>query len=100
MATHRVTHDTPIPNPVTTSICSDFRAQLGAPVTFTGVTGMQTITQIPGSTWPFANASPMSVPNPGTIQIKSTGLNVGQTYPFNVSQACIDGVQKGVTIIT
>jgi hypothetical protein len=30
----------------------------------------------------------------------STGLNVGQTYNYTVSQSCSNGVQKGVTIIT
>jgi hypothetical protein len=100
MATHRVTHDTPTPNPVSTNICSSFSAQLGAPVTFTGVNGIQTVSQVPGQMWPFSTPSPMTVPNPGNIHIKSTGLTLGTTYPFNVSQTCFDEVQKGVTIIT
>src|SRR5258706_6686074 len=100
MATYRVTHDTPTPNPVNPNICTSFSAQLGAQVTFAGVSGIQTVSQIPGTTWPFSIASPMTVPNPGTIHIKSTRLNVGTTYPFNVSQTCFDEVQKSVTIIT
>jgi hypothetical protein len=101
MATHRVIHpeDTP-PNPVNPSICNSFSAQLGAQVTFGGVNGNQTITQV-GSIWPFTVPSPMAVPNAQTIRIRNDGtLTVGQTYPYSVSQACIEGIQKGVTIIT
>lgn len=100
MATQRVNYNDPTPNPVTPNICDSFQAQLGAQVTFNGVNGNQTITQIPGTTWPFTVASPMPIPNPSTIHIKSTGLTVGQTYNYNVSQACPQGIQKGVTIIT
>jgi hypothetical protein len=99
MATQRVMHEDTPPNPVTPNICESFQAQLGAQVTFGGVNGTQTITQV-GNVWPFTIASPMTVPNPTPIHIKSTGLTVGQTYPYNVSQACFEGVQKGVTIIT
>lgn len=100
MATQRVIHheDDPGPTPVTPNICDPFSAQLGAQVTFTGVSGTQTITQV-GSVWPFTVASPMTVPNPATIHIKSSGLTVGQTYDYNVSQTCANGIQKGVTII-
>ena|SRR5947209_8785708 len=100
MATHRIVHDIDSASPVSTSICSSFQAQMGAQVTFTGVNGTQSITQIPGQPWPFSISSPMSVPNPSTIHIKSSGLIVGQTYGYEVSQGCIEGVQKGVTIIT
>jgi hypothetical protein len=41
----------------------------------------------------------MTVPNPATINIKSSGLMVGVEYPYDVSQACPNGIQKGVTII-
>ena len=99
MATQRVLHEDTPPNPVNPNICESFQAQLGAEVTFAGVIGTQTITQI-GNVWPFTVSNPMTVPNTHTIRIKSTGLTVGQTYPYNVSQACFEGVQKGVTIIT
>jgi len=99
MATHRISPDAGTPSPVNPNICDSFQAQLGAQVTFAGVTGIQTITQIAGTTWPFSIASPMTVPNPTTIHIKTTGLNVGTTYPFNVSQQCPSALQKGVTII-
>jgi len=98
MATQRVLHEDTTPNPVTPNICESFQAQLGAQVTFGGVNGTQTITQV-GNVWPFTVLSPMTVPNTQTIRIKSTGLTVGQTYPYTVSQACTEGVQKGVTII-
>ncbi len=98
MATQRVRHDLDDPNPVTPNICESFSAQLGAKVTFEGVTGNQTINLV-GNVWPFTVPYPMSVPNAQTIHIKSTGLTVGQTYPYSVSQACAQGVQKGVTII-
>lgn len=97
MATHRVRPDGG-PSPVNPNICDPFRAQLGAQVTFVGVSGIQTITQV-GQTWPFSIPSPMTVPNPATVYIKTSGLNVNQTYPYDVSQACTPGVQKGVTII-
>lgn len=98
MATQRVIHDDdPDPTPVTPNICESFSAQLGAQVTFSSVTGNQTITQV-GNVWPFTIASPMAVPNAATIHIKSTGLTPGTTYPYTVSQACAAGVQKGVTI--
>ncbi len=100
MATQRVNYDDTPPNPVTPNICDSFQAQLGAQVTFNGVNGNQTITQIPGKAWPFTVASPMPVPNPSTIRIKSTGLTVGETYFYDVSQVCPQGIQKGVTIIT
>jgi H+/gluconate symporter-like permease len=99
MATQRVIHEDTPPNPVNPSICESFQAQLGAQVTFGGVIGTQTITQV-GNVWPFTVLSPMTVPNTQTIRIKSSGLTVGQTYPYSVSQACIEGIQKGVTIIT
>jgi len=99
MATHRVTHEANIPNPVNPNICDSFQAQLGAQVTFAGVTGIQTITEVSPQTWPFNLSSPMTVPNPTTIHIKTTGLTVGTAYPFNVSQTCASGVQKSVTII-
>jgi hypothetical protein len=101
MATQRVIHeDDPTPNPVTPNICDPFSAQLGAQVTFTNVSGSQTITQVSAATWPFNLPSPMTVPNASTIRIKSTGLTVGTTYPYNVSQTCPGAVQKGVTIIS
>ena len=100
MATQRVIHEEGTPNPVNPNICESFSAQMGAQVTFAGVTGIQTITQVPGQTWPFSLSSPMTVPNPSTIHIKSSGLTVGQTYQYDVSQSCKTGVQKGVTIIT
>jgi len=99
MATHRVTYEASAPNPVNPNICDSFQAQLGAQVTFAGVTGIQTITEVSPQTWPFNLSSPMTVPNPSTIHIKTSGLTVGTTYPYTVSQNCIQGVQKGVTII-
>jgi hypothetical protein len=100
MATQRVIHheEDPDPTPVSTDICESFSAQLGAAVTFTNVSGTQTITQV-GDVWPFTVAPPMTVPNPATINIKSSGLMVGVEYPYDVSQACPNGIQKGVTII-
>lgn len=107
MATQRVIHgdEDPDPIPVTPSICDCFSAQLGAPVTFTGVLGAQSITQS-GAVWPFcgANSSPLGPPINfpllvnTQIYIKSSGLNVGTEYPYNVSQDCPQHVQKGVTI--
>ncbi len=99
MATQRVIHDGPNPTPVSPNICESFSAEMGAPVTFTGVNGIQTITQV-GNIWPFTVPSPMTVPNAATINIKSSGLTVGQSYPYNVSQGCTQGMQKSVTIIT
>jgi hypothetical protein len=99
MATQRVNFDNPGPTPVTPNICEAFSAQLGAQVTFSGVNGIQTITQV-GNVWPFNLPSPMTVPNPSTICIKTTGLTVGTMYPYNVSQACSQAAQKGVTITT
>lgn len=101
MATQRVTPDPDTPNPVSTNICDPFSAELGALVTFTGVTGKQSITAIKGQTWPFTIASPIDFPLKANeyIYILSSGLNVNQTYPYTVSQTCSNGVQKGVTII-
>ena len=106
MATHRVRHEMEDdPPPVTTSICESFSARLGAAVTFTGVLGTQSITQ-QGDYWPFcgangANLYPINFPLAvnTTIHIKSSGLMVGVEYPYDVSQACPNGIQKGVTII-
>ncbi|MGO8795283.1 MAG: hypothetical protein ACLQLC_10705 [Candidatus Sulfotelmatobacter sp.] len=107
MATHRVRHEMEDDPPsVSTSICDSFSAELGAAVTFTGVLGTQSITQ-QGNYWPFCGANgaalgpPINFPLAAntTIHIKSSGLNVGTTYPYNVSQACPQGIQKGVTII-
>jgi len=98
MATQRIVHDDATPDPVTPNICDSFSAELGAEVTFQGVSGNQTITQV-GNSWPFNLSSPMAVPNASTIYIKSTGLNVGTTYPYSVSQTCPQGIQKGVTIV-
>ena len=100
MATHRIIHheDDPDPTPVNPSICESFSAQLGAQVTFGSVNGNQTITAVSAATWPFNLPSPMAVPNASTIRIKSSGLTVGTTYPYNVSQVCAQEVQKGVTI--
>jgi hypothetical protein len=99
MATHKITFDAP--SPVTTNICNDFEAQMGAKVTFTGVVGSQTISAIPGQTWPFSLASPISLPRPGQsyVYILSSGLTPGDTYNFNVSQTCANEATKGVTII-
>jgi hypothetical protein len=101
MATQRITPDPDTPSPVSTNICNPFSAELGAEVTFTGVVGSQTITKIDGQTWPFTIASPISFPLKAAeyIYILSSGLNVGQTYNYTVSQSCPNGVQKGVTII-
>jgi hypothetical protein len=100
MATQRVIHEDTPPNPVNPDICSSFQAQLGAQVTFGGVIGSQTIDKV-GNIWPFNLPYPMTVPNVATIRILNNGtLSVGQTYPYSVSQACIEGIQRGVTIIT
>jgi len=101
MATQRITPEPDTPDPVSTNICDSFSAELGALVTFTGVVGSQTITKVEGSTWPFTIASPISFPLKANeyIYILSSGLNVKQTYPYTISQACANGVQKGVTII-
>jgi hypothetical protein len=98
MATHKVTFDTP--SPVSTNICNSFEAEMGAQVTFTGVVGSQTITAIAGQTWPFSLASPISLPRPGQsyVYILSSGLTVGDTYNYNVSQTCANEAMKGVTI--
>jgi hypothetical protein len=102
MATQRITPEPDTPSPVSTNICSPFSAELGAQVTFTGVVGSQTISKIDGETWPFTITSPISFPLKAAeyIYILSTGLTVGQTYNYTVSQSCSNGVQKGVTIIT
>lgn len=101
MATQRITPEPDTPNPVSTNICDPFSAELGALVTFTGVVGSQSISKIDGQTWPFTVVSPISFPLKANeyIYILSSGLNVGQTYKYNVSQSCSNGVQKGVTIV-
>ena len=99
MATHKVTFDTP--SPVNPNICNGFDAEMGAKVTFTGVVGSQTISSIEGQTWPFSLASPISLPRPGNsyVYILSSGLRVGDTYYYNVSQTCANEAMKGVTIV-
>jgi hypothetical protein len=74
---------------------------MGAKVTFTGVVGSQTISSIEGQTWPFSLASPISLPRPGNsyVYILSSGLTVGDTYYYNVSQTCANEAMKGVTIV-
>jgi len=101
MATQRITPDPATPDPVSTNICSPFSAELGALVTFTGVIGKQSISSIDSQTWPFTIASPIDFPLKANeyIYILSSGLKVGQTYSYTVSQDCSNGVQKGVTII-
>ncbi len=101
MATQRIPADAATPDPVSTNICDPFKAELGALVTFTGVTGKQSITAIDNQTWPFTIPSPISFPLKANeyIYILSSGLTVGITYPYTVSQACANGIQKGVTII-
>jgi hypothetical protein len=107
MAPHKVRHEIEnAPTSVTPNICDPFSAQLGAPVTFTGIAGSPSITQ-QGNIWPFCGANgaplgpPINFPLPANTQIyiKSSGLNVNQMYPYNViGQICPLLIQKGVTI--
>ena len=94
------------PVPVSTSICSDFDAELGAEVTFTNFQAGAQIQQV--GTWPFCGPNggaygppigPFPLPGTGRVYIKSSGLSVGTTYSYNVTPSCPQGVTKGVKII-
>jgi hypothetical protein len=105
MTPDKRTEDTP-PS-VSTSICSGFQAEMGALVTFTGASSGTTITEIAGETWPFCHADGSAYPTitfpvvstADYVYIKSSGLTLDETYNYNVSQACPEGVTKGVKII-
>ena len=84
---------------VSTAFCSSFNAHLGDEVDFTGVVGNQSISAVPGSTWPFTSGPPISFPLPSNskIYIKSSGLTIGQSYPY-IPSNCAAEAQKSVTI--
>lgn len=94
------------PPSVSTNICSGFDAEMGAQVTFNGAANGTTITQI-GETWPFCHQDGSAYPTitfpilstANYVYIKSSGVTVGTTYNYNVSQICPGEVTKGVKIV-
>jgi hypothetical protein len=87
----------------TINVCDSWNGSEGNKVTFQNSTSsVCNITQLPNTTWPFRDASPIQVPAgsltaPGT---KSTHLNnhlANGTYAYNVD-CCISGMSKSVTV--
>jgi hypothetical protein len=87
----------------TVNICNSWNGNEGNKVTFQNPSAATCcISQIPGSTWPFKEPSPITVPggtsvNPGTASTHlKNGLADG-TYSYNVD-CCTNGMAKSVTV--
>ncbi len=89
-----------MPSTVSVNICNNFEAQQGDTVSWTNVpanctsANPCTISKDGNNTFPFANNSPISIPSPSTITLR-TDLVTGQTYYYSVSCCSIHSVTIG-----
>jgi len=87
----------------TVNVCDSWNGQKGNKVTFQNPTaGACTISQLPSSTWPFRDPSPIVVPggtvtNPGTAATHLNNQLANGIYSYNVD-CCISGMPKSVTV--
>ena len=101
--------DNPTPPPsVSPNICDPFSGEAGAEVYFQNVNAGTEINKVQSTDpWPFCKSDgtdfgppigPFPLPGAQKVYLKSN-LTVNQSYRYNVTQACLNGVTKSVTII-
>jgi len=87
----------------TVNICDSWNGNKGNKVTFQNPNAtVCNICQIPNTTWPFKEASPIPVPggtltNPGTASTHLNNHLADGTYSYNVD-CCTNGMAKSVTV--
>ena len=87
----------------TTNVCEDWNGSKGNKVTFLNPSAaICCISQIPGSTWPFRDPSPITVPagtsvSPGTASTHLDNQLKDGTYKYDVD-CCQNDMAKSVTV--
>jgi hypothetical protein len=93
-----------MPSVKNVGICDDFTAKAGDSVNWTGIPtscaatlGSCTVYQDNGNTWPFQQASPITIPSPSNIPLKAD-LAPGE-YTYAVSCCATENAVHTVTIV-
>ncbi len=87
----------------TVNVCDSWNGTKGNKVTFKNPTAtVCNISQLPNTTWPFRDPSPIAVPagtstNPGTAATHLNNQLPDAVYPYNVD-CCTSGMAKSVTV--